>query len=291
MRCCVAPNMSRKQRCRMPERSATPPPARCANVAISITAVVTWLSASRISVNCRADTGSSRASVCIDIAPHLVAKGAARAELALGSGEIFLEARRAAEFGERARPPRGRVDQRQQLVEDAPPEAQREAGVAQGRHADDADAVKAAALARLERVGRVREFLGHEDVVEPVIDAARAVQTEHVPVAEELRVLRRHDEGERALRRAVLDRDAAGVEIFGVQDAAAIAPAAGEAESLAVADRAALGRAFAGDDRDVLAEDRLARPRAADIRRPIRCRHCMPSAPSRSSRRPRSPPR
>jgi hypothetical protein len=195
----------------------------------------------------------------LDVAPHLVAERPAGAELGLGGRELLVEALAAAARGERRGTAGWRVGERAELVEHAAAEAERHAGVTEGRHADDADLEQVAALLRHDGVGRVRELLGLVDAGQRVVDARRRHEPQHVPVAEELRMLDRDDEGARLgnpgprqeAQRAVLIDHGAGMQILGMQHPAAVAPAPRQAVALPFDIGAASRPALAGDDRDV----------------------------------------
>src|SRR3974390_2027912 len=101
------------------------------------------------------------------------------------------------------------------------------------------------------------EFLGYENAIQGVIDAAGGAQTQHVPIAEQSRVAARNDKYARLgnlapgkhPRRAIFVDDAAGMNVVGMQKSAAIVPMPGEAKSLALYVRATERSSLTGNDR------------------------------------------
>src|SRR5262245_37065984 len=87
--------------------------------------------------------------------------------------------------GERSRSPHLALRGRGDLVETASADAACPARVADDREADDADVIEtAAALRRVDERG-MRVALGHEHVVDAVVDAACGAEAEHIPIVDE----------------------------------------------------------------------------------------------------------
>src|SRR4051812_41951926 len=99
------------------------------------------------------------------------------------------------------------------------------------------------------------ELLWHIDVVQCIIDAAGCSETNHIPVAEKVHVLDGYNECQRTARSAILEQHPAGVQILGVQQAAAVAPLAGQAVAITLCYGLSPWGTLAGNDRDMFPED------------------------------------
>src|SRR5262245_65644556 len=112
---------------------------------------------------------------------------------------------------------------RSDLVERTPADAACPTGMAHDREADHTDAVETATAFRCFGEREVRVPLGHEDVVDAVVDAASPAQAEDVPVVDERGFFNRQHEDPRFA--GALD-DAERVDVRAVLDAGREAPRA-----------------------------------------------------------------
>ena len=204
-----------------------------------------------------------------DVAPRFAHERPGRAVLAFGLGVLLVKgvaARQRAAAAD-AGPHLGR-----ELVEHAAADAGRPPGVAQDGEADDAERVQAAAAPRRLGGGDVRERLGHEHVVDAVVDAAGRAQPQHVPVVDQRGLRHREHEDPRFAR---VRHHAQGVDVARVLDSRREAPGSREAEPPGHRRRRARPRALTRDHRQPLVPEQLRHGLVTQIR---------PASPGRERR-------
>jgi hypothetical protein len=135
--------------------------------------------------------------------------------------------------------------------------------VAHDREADDADVIETAAALRRFDERRMRVALGHEYVVDPVVDAAGGAQPEDIPIVDERGALDRQHEDARVVRAL---HQTERVDVRAVLDSGREAPRSAQIEAAPGRDGIARSRALASDHRQPIFSKQLGDRRVIQVR-------------------------